>query len=82
MKAIPSVYRNPPRPCPPADWMAGGSSDPDAHAAYGFTAAQVVRAAAGAYMEAFMEAPDGVSREELRSTLVGCFVDELERLGA
>ena len=83
MKAIPFIYRDPPQPCPPSgDWMAGGSSDPEAHAAYGFTEGQVVRAATAAYMDAFMQAPPGVSRDALRAVMVGCFVDALEQLGA
>lgn len=83
MNATPFIFREPPGPCPPpADWMAGGSCDPSANAAYGFTEAQVVSAATAAYMDAFMHAPPGTSRAELRAALVGRFVDELERLGA
>lgn len=64
-----------------ADWMAGGSCDPEANAAYGFTEEQVVSAVMAAYVDAFMQAPDGVSREALRAALVGSFVDALEQLG-
>lgn len=83
MNSTPFVYSKPPSPCPPpADWMAGGSCDPEANAVYGFNEAQLVRAATAAYMDAFVHAPPGVSREELRAVLVANFVDELERLGA
>lgn len=89
MNAHPFIYRDPPAPCPLDDddndlagWMAGGSCDPEANAAYGFNEAQVVSAATAAYTDAFMHAPPGVGREELRAVLVANFVDELERLGA
>lgn len=83
MNTAPLIFRKPPRPCPPADdWMACGSSDPQAHAAYGFTEGQVVSAATAAYMDAYMQAPEGADRAELRAVMVGRFVDELERLGA
>lgn len=65
----------------PADWMAGGSCDPEAAAAYGFNEAQLVSAATAAYMETFMDAPPGVDRATLRAVMVGHFVDALERLG-
>lgn len=71
-------------PAPPFggadDWMAGGSCDHEAHAAYGFTEAQVVDAVTGAYMEAFMDNPRA-DRDALRAAFVGAFVDALERLG-
>lgn len=82
MKATPSIFRDPPHACPPGgDWMAGGSTNPDAGEAYGFTECQLVGAAMAAYVGAFVDALDGVSRAELRGALVGRFVDELERLG-
>jgi hypothetical protein len=88
MNATPFLFRGPPAPCPldddddGADWMAGGSCDPEANAAYGFTEAQVVSAVTAAYMDTFVHAPPGVGREELRAAMVAAFVDELERLAA
>lgn len=69
-------------PAGSADWMAGGSCDPEAHAAYGFTEEEVVSAVTAAYLDALMNAPDGVGRDELRAAMVGAFVDALEGLGA
>lgn len=88
MNPHPFILRNRPRACPPpfddlpADWMAGGSCDPDAHRAYGFGEVEVVNAAAAAYQDTFNAAPPGTPREALRAALVGAFVDALEHLGA
>lgn len=84
MNATPYIFRDPPAPCPPpaddGDWMAGGCSDPDATAAFGFSAAAVVSLAAAAYMDAYLAMPPGTSREALRGALVGHFVDALDAL--
>lgn len=86
MTAAPYVFRDPPAPCPPpvedGEWMAGGCCDPAAAAAFGFSEAAVVNLALAAYMDAYLSAPPGTSREELRAALVGRFVDELDALGA
>lgn len=82
MNATPFIYRDQPGPCPqPDDWMAGGSCHPEASAAYGFNEGQLVSAALSAYMGAFLHAPPGVGRAELRAVMVANLVDELEQLG-
>lgn len=82
MNHQPFIYRDAPASCPPSsDWMMGGSCDPAAATAYGFTEAQVMTAALSAYYEALGAFP-GADRETLRDQLVSLFVDELDALGA
>jgi hypothetical protein len=82
MNHQPFIFRDAPAPCPPsADWMMGGSCDPAAADAYGFTEAQVATAALAAYHDALAHSP-GADRETLRDHLVSFFVDELDTPGA